>query len=287
MKIIKIIENLAWYWSKIWLNKIKIFRNAYQKTISFFWRISWKKIVDTIYWFKIKIIKSGTFLEKELEDKWYWEKWTSELFLKEINDWDIFIDVWANIGYYSLLIAKKKNWVKIVSIEPTKKIFDILVENININYFNNITSINIWVGAKKESVIISYNPTNPGWSSIVNMDLNENFDKETIEIDSLDNILQDYKKINFIKMDIEGYEYEAFKWMKNIIKNNENLKMIIEFSPDYYFNLYKIDISKKFLDEIFSYWFKVSEISEIDWSLKEIKMNDIIDKQVNLLLIKE
>jgi FkbM family methyltransferase len=44
------------------------------------------------------------------------------------------------------------------------------------------------------------------------------------------------KKVDFIKIDIEGYEYHALSGMKNIINSNKEIKILTEIhSPLYLF----------------------------------------------------
>ncbi|MBK7669246.1 MAG: FkbM family methyltransferase [Sphingobacteriaceae bacterium] len=59
----------------------------------------------------------------------------------------------------------------------------------------------------------------------------EEYDKE-IEIDavSIDDYLKG-EKVDFIKMDIQGFEMSAIKGMKETLKNNPKVKMISEFWP--------------------------------------------------------
>ena len=54
-----------------------------------------------------------------------------------------------------------------------------------------------------------------------------------IEIIQLDDYFKDYKgKIDFIKIDIQGAELNAFYGMRNIFKKNQNMKILTEFWPE-------------------------------------------------------
>jgi len=54
------------------------------------------------------------------------------------------------------------------------------------------------------------------------------------------------KEINLIKMDIEGYEENAYSGMRQIIKQSPNVTMFVEFTKDGYEN------PKQFYDSMLS-----------------------------------
>ena len=66
----------------------------------------------------------------------YYEPLISIIFMKILNNEDIFIDIGSNIGYYSLLCSKICK--KVHSFEPLTENFDILKKNIKINNIKNI-----------------------------------------------------------------------------------------------------------------------------------------------------
>lgn len=68
--------------------------------------------------------------------------------LQKLPKQGVFIDVGANIGFWSLMFAEKFPQAKIYSIEANPSTFDLLRENIEINKFLNIYSINIGVSDK-------------------------------------------------------------------------------------------------------------------------------------------
>jgi FkbM family methyltransferase len=57
--------------------------------------------------------------------------------------------------------------------------------------------------------------------------------RRTLDIDSIR--LDDYfckgEKIDFIKMDIQGFEYHAFMGMPELLRNNKDIKILFEFWP--------------------------------------------------------
>lgn len=151
-----------------------------------------------------------------------------ELLNKYIQKNNTVLDIGANIGFYASIISE--------IVGSNGKVYCFEPDNTNYNYLqkstsglNNVKAINIAVGKKKEKIKIYT-------SKEINVDHRtykpEEYDKE-IEIDciSIDEYLIEGTKVDFIKIDIQGYEIEAFKGMTKTITNNPNVKIISEFWP--------------------------------------------------------
>ena len=130
------------------------------------------------------------------------------------------LDIGANIGNHTIFFLTKKAR-KIFSFEPVKDTFDILKRNIEINNFqSSVNLFNAGVGQKKGKAILKYyNSKNTGMSQVC---LDQNGNIPIISIDEL-NIEE---QINFIKIDVEGYEADVIKGMTKTIKQNKPLIMI-------------------------------------------------------------
>ena len=77
--------------------------------------------------------------------KKYEEKRMDQLFLySKKNDSDIFIDVGANIGFYSVLFSDK--FSRVYSFEPNNRNFLVLNKNIEKNQLTNIETFNFGLG---------------------------------------------------------------------------------------------------------------------------------------------
>ena len=69
-----------------------------------------------------------------------YEKYETALLLSQINKNSVCVDVGANIGYYTLLMAKRVK--KVYAFEPDKKCFEILKKNVEENNLKNVVLIN-------------------------------------------------------------------------------------------------------------------------------------------------
>lgn len=160
------------------------------------------------------------------------------------------IDIGANIGALTLQFASKVSPTgKVFSFEPSPVNFRYASKNISINSFNNIKLINEGLGNERTSAFLyNVNPNNRGMLRLLQPDENNNFEKEEVQIDTLDNSMLKFSlpAPDFIKIDVEGFEYKilqgAFKTLvnhkpmlfielddNNLREQNSNAKELIMF----------------------------------------------------------
>lgn len=144
----------------------------------------------------------------------------------------VIVDVGANIGNHTVFFANICEANKVYSFEPQKNIYDILLKNVQINMFNkNVNLFNMGVGREisKGSVKIIDNK-NFGMSKL------EKSKEGNIYIDTLDNMLfEKEKKIDMIKIDVEGMEMDVLMGAEKILKEYKPI-LYIEAATDDYFN---------------------------------------------------
>ena len=142
-----------------------------------------------------------------------------------LNPGDIFLDIGANIGFYSLLasdiIGKGGS---IFSFEPDKRCIQKPSEPyISINNVENIKSFNIALSDYDGEGFLSEKPeNNSGWTHLTNSSSNES---RRVDIVKLDTFVENKNipKIDLIKIDTEGYEL-------NVLKGG--VRSITKFKPD-------------------------------------------------------
>ncbi len=154
-----------------------------------------------------------------------YEPFESELLIKNIKDGDIVIDVGANIGYYTLLFAKKvgENG-KVYAFEPDPVSFAILEKNIKDNKLRNVEVFNIALSDKRENLPLFISAENLGDHRLYD-DHKAKRKKTTVTANTLDLFFTDKEleknKVSLIKIDTQGYEPYVIKGAQELIKNQK------------------------------------------------------------------
>ena len=194
------------------------------------------------------------------------------------------LDIGANIGFYSKILSKiTGNKGKVIAFEPDSTNYRYLKNNIK--GFKNITPVAKAVSENSDKIkIYTSNFLNVDHRTYPVDDYNE-----VIEIDatSIDDYVKGEFKVDFIKMDIQGYESSALKGMINTLNANSQIKILTEFWP---YGLNKAGVLvKDFIKQIEElglniYLIKGDHLTEFD---KSINYQDWPDTQYkNLLLSK-
>lgn len=214
---------------------------------------------------------------------------------------DIVFDIGANVGSHTLPIAKSVgNTGRVYAFEPVPWALNKLSRNISLNAFNNIIVEPIALSdAPDDNAEFSLRASFKTTSQIpVNADgsLNNNWwnacEKVKVKVETIDNFVleNNIKKVNLIKLDVDGFEAKVIKGA---------IKVLTEHGPDIVMELAPSWIAAKgddmgavinsltsmgynFFDEIT--FEKITNISEILEKLKpESGINVIASKQQQLM----
>ncbi|MBF0521778.1 MAG: FkbM family methyltransferase [Candidatus Omnitrophica bacterium] len=138
------------------------------------------------------------------------------------------LDIGANIGYYTILFSKlvgKEG--KVHAFEPDALNFSYLKKNTK--GLDNVILNNAAVGEKSGDLFLYHSET-------LNVDCKtydsgENRKKTKIACIAIDDYLSQNQRVDFIKIDIQGFEYFAMKGMEKTIQRSANVAMVGEYSP--------------------------------------------------------
>lgn len=138
---------------------------------------------------------------------------------------DLFIDIGANVGSYTVL-AGGHIGANVISIEPVPKTFEHLKRNIAINEMNNnVRAYNIALGSEKGqlSFTTSLDTMNHVATAI---------DTDTIQVpvDSLDTIIENEEDPVLLKIDVEGFETHVLSGASSTLARNKLKAIIIELN---------------------------------------------------------
>ena len=184
---------------------------------------------------------------------------------------EIVLDVGANIGITSIIFSEFFEGV--ISFEPSKKTFNVLLENLQTNKIKNVKALNYGLGDKeKESNIMT--PLNEASSAAVTQEYiniqDYEFDKVEIKVGDIElkKEIND-KRIGLIKIDVEGLELEVLKGLQKTIKENNPI-IILEMSC-YKQNIFGRISIPDFIDSLEEYFPKI--IAYDDNSLENIDIS--------------
>ena len=139
-----------------------------------------------------------------------------------ISKGDTFIDIGANNGEVSLKAAREVgNSGRVIAFEPNPKNIIRFNKNIAMNSFNNITLVELGVGNEEGKFQLNNDtPENLGMGWIDNSSAQNSDSLVTINVTTLDDYLMgmELDSVNFIKIDVEGFEINVLKGAKKIIE---------------------------------------------------------------------
>lgn len=186
------------------------------------------------------------------------------LLKKIIREGMIIFDIGANVGEYTSYVLSVNSKIRVHCFEPSKQTFELLKKNLATYKDKSELIINNFGLSDKieEGELFIYTVTGGSNSLYFNENfasISNNLYKEKIKLDILDDYIvkNDIKKIDFMKVDVEGHEYKVLlgahmSLSKGIIKrlqfeyNNYWLKSgfrlitALNMLKSYHYKLYRL-----------------------------------------------
>jgi FkbM family methyltransferase len=162
-------------------------------------------------------------------------------FIKESSP-RICLDIGANKGFYSESILSNTNAI-VYAFEPNPNIFHILNNSLK-KYGDRFKAFNIALGSirKNQNLYFGSDTSDKFYSeygtlseSAMDIDYckDNNTNQVSVEVNTLDNLLHEYpilRKVDFIKIDTEGFEHDVIEGAKDFIKTVKPKFIQIEYN---------------------------------------------------------
>jgi len=194
-----------------------------------------------------------------------WEPHISKFISDNLKDGDVFIDVGANCGFFTLLAAHHVGLRGFVlAIEPQKKLSSLIKKSLDINGFRSFSDVeNMAVTAEVGEVYLRHSGDYLGSASLASLGANETA-SELVGGQPLDDIVATVEhrrmrilKPRMIKVDVEGFEKSVWQGGRKTFSVTDIV--VLEFSSSRYRDL-GID-PDVFLDEMQGDGFNINELS--------------------------
>lgn len=167
----------------------------------------------------------------------------SMFLLNHLKAQDVFVDVGANLGHFSMLASGicKAN---VIAIEPIENTVEKLKRNLELNnLIDKVTVLNYGVGDKE--AILNFTINNDVMNAVSTIQTEKTV---KVQVKTLNELLKDINPA-FIKIDVEGYEFHVIKGADNVLKNPLLKYLMVEFNNSgTKFNLKDEDVYNAILD---------------------------------------
>lgn len=315
-KIFKRIENFFYKRIRVFLRRGKVDQDKICRTNVFYRKIGILRN-NLFNWTYEKLRPKGVVLINIQENKMYvntddrgiapmllvdgaMEKYETELCKNMLKEDMVVVDIGANIGYYSLIAAKlvSKNGI-VYAFEPEPTTYELLCKNIELNGYTNVVPIRKAIANRCSKAKFWVDKTGIAISSFSKDNVltfekdksSENlvcYEVETITLDKFFESTVGNTKVDFIKIDTQGAEGLVIEGGREVLKDNDNMKITMEFWPD---GLRRLGTDPlELLTTLRKCGFKIELINEKEQVLKSVKPDFFREaepnQEFNLFLMK-
>lgn len=184
----------------------------------------------------------------------FWEMWVTKVMMQSVRRGSVVADIGANLGYFTLLLADLTGAEgRVLSFEPNAALTPLLRKSIEVNGFAPFTDFHeMALGASAGTAGIEARTDQPGGGRTV-ADDGGHARVRLGRFDAIPHALD----VEFIKMDVEGFEPEVWKGMTGVLERKSGLPLTIFME----FTVGRLADPGGFLDEILSHGFSLEMIS--------------------------
>jgi FkbM family methyltransferase len=229
-----------------------------------------------VYGHRMTLDPDDTVVSLKLCQDGSFEHFETDLALRDVAEGDVVVDVGANIGYYTLLFARRVGpGGHVYAFEPDPRNFELLRRNILQNGYTNVTCVPCAVSDCAGFGRLYRSADNRGDHRIYDShDGREAIDTRCISLD--DYFVGVNRAVNFIKMDIQGAEAQALRGMCRLLARSPGVRIVTEFWPRGM--TLCGDDPRKFLDELLALGFDVGVIDEHCHRILSAEPQQLLDR---------
>jgi FkbM family methyltransferase len=186
-----------------------------------------------------------------------WESWVTEVVLDCARPGMVAVDVGANLGYFTLLLAECVGAAGHVhAFEPNPRMLELAGRSAALNGLRGqITLHGSPLGARDGAAVRLIVPANAPMNAHLAAAAED--DPMALRTSTLDGLLG-AGRVDLVKIDAEGAEYAIWRGMQEIVGRGEAMTILLEFTPE------RIVDPAGFLAELAAAGFGLSRIDQRD-----------------------
>lgn len=193
-------------------------------------------LVQTLFGTKYFIDANDLVMAPQLVVYRQWEDDLSNFFVRSVTQDTVFLDVGANFGYFTCLIASRigtGGQGQVIAVEPNPRMYDLLTRNMRVNWSMapiethacaitlDGVSIDMIIptnGAANASILAENHHGGEGANKIVHVRGN-----------TVDNIVQN-RRVDLMKIDVEGFELHVLAGATETFENSDQIHVVMEWA---------------------------------------------------------
>ncbi len=203
------------------------------------------------------------------------------LMRRYVRPGDTVLDIGANIGWFSVLLAQLVGESgSVIAFEPDPTNLDFLNKNLQLNHMRERVTIIPAGAAASSGTATLYRNTEGNYGDQRLGGISDSASgKRTalpVPVVAVDDTLVDGASVSFVKMDIQGHEPFAIDGMARTLQRNDRLIMVTEFWP---FGIAAAGRDpKKMLDDLSGYGYQIYELSNYRPELKRTSATELLTR---------
>ena len=194
-----------------------------------------KLLVHTLHSLLMIVDSTDLIITPQLVVYRQWEPELTQLFWNSCRSDTVFIDVGANIGYFTLLAGSKIHaggTGRVIAVEPNPECCALIERNCVINWsMCDITLHKVAVGAEKGEVWLASPADRAANAHLSTSGESEDGERKfRVPMEPLDALIPENLAVDIMKVDVEGHELSVFQGAHRVIERSPNIKIIMEWS---------------------------------------------------------
>ncbi len=181
---------------------------------------------------------TGDLIDRALYFSGRWEPELTGYVERTLQVGDTFVDVGANIGYFSWLASGLVgDQGRVVAIEASPRIFQILERHLDQNGCSNVRRVNVGASDQAGELRLIDGPLgNRGHTHLVAAQAGDPGSSVSVRVDRMDQLLSsaEIENTRLIKIDVEGLEAEVVRGLDGVLsRGRRELELVVEITPDW------------------------------------------------------
>jgi len=158
-----------------------------------------------------------------------WEAENLEVLYSFVKSDTVFLDVGANVGYFSIAIGNRLGrGGRVFAFEPHPDLTGLIERSIQLNSLENVVTVSRCAVSDQTGVLDLFYPAGHLGRGTASLALDEPGSNIVVPAHRLDDLLPTDMVVDLVKIDVEGHELRVLRGMEGILRRSPGIKILFE-----------------------------------------------------------